>query len=107
MGLWNIDLITEPLSWWKTVYTTNQENQLNNLSMQINEDEYNRDKKFSPKITSPAPELTNTQDGSIGFHLQVPRGGTHLNGVGSELTFLIFAQILSQLVSLTVDSDPL
>ena len=93
VGLWNIDLITEPLSWWKTVYTTNQEKQLNNLSMQVNEDEYNRDKKFSPKITSPTPKLTNTQDESIGLHRQVPRGGTHLNGVGVELTFFNFAQI--------------
>ena len=67
--------------------------QLKSLSIQVNKDEYNKDKKFSPKITSPAPELTNTQDGSIGLHLQVPRGGTHLNGVGSELTIFSFAQI--------------
>ena len=46
--------------------------------MQVNKDEYNKDKKFSPKITSPAPELTNLQDGSIGFQLQVPRGGMEL-----------------------------
>ena len=49
-----------------------------------------KDKKFSPKITSPVLELTNIQDGNIGFHLQVPLGGTHPNGVGSELTKLIF-----------------
>ena len=35
------------------------------------------------------PKLTNTQDGNNGLHLQVPRGGTHLNGVGCELTFFI------------------
>ena len=75
------------------IYTTNQEKQLKSLSIQVNKDEYNKDKKFSLKITSPAPELTNTQDGNIGLHLQVPRGGTHLNGVGSELTFFYFAQI--------------
>ena len=56
----------------------------------MNKDEYNKDKKFSPKITSPALELTNIQDGNIGLHLQVPRGGTHLNGVGSELTIFYF-----------------
>ena len=38
-------------------------------------------------------ELTNIQDGNIGFHLQVPRGGTHPNGVGSELT-KFFARIV-------------
>ena len=31
--------------------------------------------------------------GSIGLHLQVPRGGTHPNGVGSELTIFNFAPI--------------
>ena len=55
-------------------------------SIQVNKDEYNKDKKLSPKITSPVPELINIQDGNIGLRLQVPRGGTHLNGVGSELT---------------------
>ena len=93
----------------KIVYTTNQENQLKSLSIQVNKDKYNKDKKFSPKITSPAPELTNTQDGSIGLHLQVPRGGTHLNGVGSELTFFYFCSdlFLLQLVWFTVDGGPL
>ena len=52
-----------------------------------NKDAYNNDKKFSLKITSPALEMTNIQDGNVGFHLQVPRGGSHPNGVGSELTF--------------------
>ena len=59
----------------------------------MNKDEYNKDKKFSPKITSPALELTNIQDGNIGLHLQVPRGGTHLNGVGSELTFFLLESL--------------
>ena len=63
------------------------------VSNQVNKDEYNKDKKFSPKITSPALEFTNTQDGNIGLHLQVLSGGTHLNGVGSELTIFMFAQI--------------
>ena len=79
-------------------------------SIQVNKDEYNEDKKFSPKITSPALELTNIQDGNIGLHLQVPRGGTHPNGVRSELTFFLISSGLSfllQLVSFTVDSDPL
>ena len=93
----------------KIAYTTNQENQLKSLSIQVNEDELNKDKKFSPKITSPVPELTNTQDESIGLHLQAPRGGTHLNGVGSELTKVVFCSdlFLLQLVSFTVGSDPL
>ena len=56
-------------------------------SIQVSKDEYNKDKKFSPKKTSPALELTNIQDGIFGLHLQVHRGGTHPNGVGSELTF--------------------
>ena len=62
---------------------------MKNPSIQVNKDEYNKDKKFSPKITSPALELTNTQDVNIGLHQQVPGGGKHLNGVGSELTFFI------------------
>ena len=41
---------------------------------------------FSPKIPSPALGLIKVQDGNIGFQHQVPRGGTHPNGVGSELT---------------------
>ena len=36
--------------------------------------------------TTRAVELINIQGGTIGFQLQVPRGGTHPNGVGSELT---------------------
>ena len=84
----------------------NQENQLKSLSIQVNKDEYSKDKKFSPKNTSQALELTNLQDGNIGLHLQVPRGGTHPNGVGSDLTIFSLSFLL-QLVSFTVDSDPL
>ena len=81
---------------------------MKNFSIQVNKDEYNKDKKFFLKITSPAPELTSTQDGSIDLHLQVPRGGTHLNGVGSELViFFLLRCLLLELVSFTVDSDPL
>ena len=58
-GLWNFDLIFEPLSRWKIVYTTNQENKLKSVSIQINKDD--------------------------GIHLQAHRGGTSLNGIGSEL----------------------
>ena len=44
----------------------------------------------------------------FGLHLQVPRGGTHPNGVGSEVTFCFCSDLsLLQLVSFTVDSDPL
>ena len=55
--------------------------------------EHNKDKKFSPKITSPVPELTNPQDGSTGLHLQAPRGGTHLSGVGSEHFFFLLRSL--------------
>ena len=67
------------------------------------------DNKFSQEITCPALELTNIQDGNIGFQLQVPRGGTHLNGVGNEPTIFLLGSFffLLQLVSFTVDSDPL
>ena len=60
---------------------------------QVNKDAYDKDNKFSLKMTCPALELTNTQDGIVGFHSQLPRGGTHPKGVGSELTFFYFAQI--------------
>ena len=66
--------------------------------------------EVSPKISCPALELTNIQDGNIGLQLQVPRGGTHPNGVGSELTIFFLLEsffFLLQLVSFTVDSDPL
>ena len=79
---------------------------MKNPSIEVNKDEYNKDKKFSPKNTSPALELTNILDGSIGLHLQVPREGTHPSEVGSELTFF-FALFLLRLVSFTVDGDPL
>ena len=52
------------------------------IHIRINKDEYNKEKKFSPKVTSQTLELTNIQDGNIGLQLQVPRGGT--NGIGSE-----------------------
>ena len=55
-------------------------------------------------------ELTNIQDGNIGLHLEVLRGGTHPNGIASELTkiFLLLESLfLLQFVSFTVDSDPL
>ena len=93
MGLWSFDLITEPLSWWKIAYTTNQENQLKSPSIQVNKDACDKDKKFSPKITCPALELTNIQDGNTGLHLQVPRGGTHPSGVGSELTIFFCSNL--------------
>ena len=59
MGLWNSDLILEPLSRWKIVYTTNQENKLKSVSIQIKKDD--------------------------GIHLQAHRCGTSLDGIGSEL----------------------
>ena len=109
MGLWSFDLITEPLSCWKIAHTTNQENQLKSPSIKVNKDAYDKDKKFSLKITCPALELTNIQDGNVGLHLQVPRGGTHPNGVGSVLKNNFRLNLFSwlQLVSFTADSDSL
>ena len=80
MGLWSFDLITVPLSWWKIAYTSIHPGQQGQLQQR---------QEFSPKITSAALELTNIQDGNIGLQLQVPRGGTHPNGVGSEVTFFL------------------
>ena len=42
---------------------------------------------FQGLPTCPALEMINIQDGNFGLQLQVPCGGTHLNGVGSELAF--------------------
>ena len=82
MGLWNFDLIFEPLSQWKIVYTTNQGNKLKSLSIQI-----------------------NTVDD---IPLQAHRGGTSLNGIGNEFRrFFQLIFFLLQLISFTVDSDPL
>ena len=72
----------------------NQENQLQSPSIQVNKDDFNKDKKSSVKSTSPALELTDIQDGNIGLHLQVPRGGTQPNGVGSELTIFYLLESL-------------
>ena len=97
ISLWSFDLILEPLSWWKFVFTTNQENQLRSHPSRTTKTRTTRT-NVSPKITCPALELTNIQDGNIGLQLQVPRGCTNPNGVGSELI---------QMVSFTADSDPL
>ena len=61
-------------------------------TIQVNKDAYDKDKKFSPKITCPALDLTDMQDDNIGFHLQVPRGGAHPDGVGSELTIFFLLE---------------
>ena len=66
---------------------------LKSPSIQVNKDEYNKDKKFSPKITCPALELTNIHNWNICLHLQVPRGGTHPDGVESELTFFLLESL--------------
>ena len=82
MSLWNFDLNFEPLSQWKIIHTTNQGNKLKSLSIHI-----------------------NTVDG---IPLQARRGGTSLNGIGNELIRIFKLMIfLLQLVSFTVDSDPL
>ena len=91
MDIWSFDLITESLSWWRIACTTNQENQLKIPSIQINEDEYNKDKKFSPKITSPALELMNNKKCEYWPSITNSKWSPHLNGIGSVLTF--FQQI--------------
>ena len=63
----------------------NQENQLKSPSIQVNKDAYNKDEILSDDYF----EWTNIQDDNIGLRLQVLRGGTHPNGVGSELIFLL------------------
>ena len=78
----------------KNRYTTNHENQLKSPSIQVSKDAYDEDKTFSQKITCPALELINIHDGNIALQLQVPRGGTNPNGVGSELT-IFFCSTLS------------
>ena len=67
MGLWNFDLILEPQSWSKIVDTTNQENKLKSVSIQINTDD--------------------------SIHLHARRGGTSLNGIGIELNNFLIAWI--------------
>ena len=57
----------------------------------MNKDEYNKDKKFSPKITSPAPE--NTQDLQFFVVVRIR--------MDAQLSFFL------RLVSFTADSDPL
>ena len=77
-------------------------------SIQDNKDAYDKDKKFSPKNTCPALDLTNIQDGSIGFHLQVPRWW-HASEWSWKSAHIFWARIsfLLQLVSFTVDGDGL
>ena len=67
LGLWNFDLITEPLTRWKIVYTTNQENQLKSLSIQVHNDEYYKDKKFSPKVLLQRPSWATHRMGVLAF----------------------------------------
>ena len=72
-------------------------------------DAYDKDKKFSPKIICPALELINILYGTIGFHLQVPRGGVRIRmELEVKLTVFFCSNLfLFQLVSFTVDSGPL
>ena len=50
MGLWNFDLMTEPLSWWKIVYTTNQENQLKTHSSKSTKTHTTRTRNFLRRL---------------------------------------------------------
>ena len=67
MGLWNFDLITKPLSWWTIVHTTNQENQLKNLSIQVNRDEYNKDKRFLRRLLLQRPSWPTCRMAILAF----------------------------------------
>ena len=81
MGLWNFDLIFELLSLSKTVSTASQANKLQNPFLQ-----------------------NNTGDGTLP---QSIHGGTRPTGVGGAEKFFKSDLFLSQLVSFTVDGDPL
>ena len=82
MGLWNFDLILEPLSWWKIVYTTNQEN---------NEERLYQDQQRRWHSSS----STSWWDKS------------EWNWKWAHKIFNCSNLFLLQLVSFTVDSDPL
>ena len=69
-------------------------NRLHNESGGSTKANTTRTRSFLRRLLSPALELTNIQDGNIGLHLQVPRGGTHPNGVGSELTIFFLLESL-------------
>ena len=110
MGLWNFDLILEPLSWWKIAYTTESGEQIEEAIHPGQQRRIQQGQEvFSEDYFSSARVETNIQDGNIGFHLQFPRGGTHPNEVGSELTIFFCSNLffVLQLVSFTADSDPL
>ena len=82
IGRWDFDPIFELLSLWKIVYTASQANKLKSLFLQNNT--------------------------VCGIPLQAHRGGTSLNGIGSELIRILkVIFFLLQLVSFTVDVDPL
>ena len=89
--LWRFDLITEPL------YHESGEPSEKPIHPGQQRRIW-RGQEISQKITCPALELINVQDGNIGLQLQVPRSGTNPNGVGSELTFF-FARISLFLVT--------
>ena len=82
MGLWDFDPIFELLSLSKIVDVASQANKSKSLFLQNNI--------------------------GYGIPLQAHRGGTRLNGIGSELIrfFDCLNLFLLQLVSFTVDSDP-
>ena len=83
MSLRNFDRIFELLSLSKTVSTANQANKLQNLFLH-----------------------SNVGDGILP---QALHGGTSLNGIGNELIRIFLSDLLFllQLVSFTVDGDPL
>ena len=81
MGPCDFDPIFDLLSLSKTVSTASQSNKLQNPFLQ-----------------------NNTGDG---IFLQALRGGTRLNGIGSERMRFFQMTFLSQFGSFTVESDPL
>ena len=64
---------------------------MKSLSIQVNKDERIQQ---GQKVSSKDYFSTNIQDGNTGLHLQVFRGGTHLNRVGSELAFCFLLRYL-------------
>ena len=110
MGLWSIDLIIEPLSWWK--------NRLHHESGEPIEEPIHagqqRRIRQGQQVFSKDYLSSARVDQHLVWHywLSSPSSswwGTHPNGVGSEAHSFFFCSnlFLFQLVSFTVDSGPL
>ena len=108
MGLRSFDLNTGPLSWWKIAYTTNQENQLKNPSIQVNKDAYDKDKQILRRLLVQRSSWSTYRMAMLAFiseFLVVVRIRMELK-VSSQFVCSTLCFLL-QLVSFTADSDAL